>query len=59
MKAYKALTLQANELRSAWSAKVAERDRAIQDAIKSGETMYRIAKETGLTETAVRKIRDK
>lgn len=28
-------------------------------AISGGVTMYRIAKETGLTETAIRKIRDK
>lgn len=35
------------------------RNRAICDAIRDGVTMYRIAKETGLTETAIRKIRDK
>lgn len=38
---------------------LSDRDNAIREAIKSGVTMYRIAKETGLTETAVRKIRDK
>ena len=35
------------------------RNKAIRAAIRDGTTMYRIAKETGLTETAIRKIRDK
>lgn len=36
-----------------------ERDNEIRAAINSGVTMYRIAKKTGLTETAIRKIRDR
>ena len=44
-----------NELEATLEA----RNATIRAAIRDGVTMYRIAKETGLTETAVRKIRDK
>lgn len=49
----------ANDHRNALNATLEARNRAIRAAISSGVTMYRIAKETGLTETAIRKIRDK
>ena len=45
--------------RNALNTTLEARNRAIRAAIRDGVTMYRIAKETGLTETAVRKIRDK
>lgn len=45
--------------RNSLSNTLEARNRAICDAIRDGVTMYRIAKETGLTETAIRKIRDK
>ena len=35
-----------------------ERDEAIRDEIKSGTSMYSIAKATGFSETAIAKIRD-
>lgn len=49
----------AGEQRQTLAGTLDERDRAIRAAIHDGVTMYRIAKETGLTETAIRKIRDK
>lgn len=45
--------------RSELGATLEARNKAIRAAINNGVTMYRIAKETGLTETAIRKIRDK
>ena len=49
----------AGEQRETLAGTLDERDQAIRAAIRHGVTMYRIAKETGLTETAIRKIRDK
>lgn len=45
--------------RSELEATLEARNATIRAAIRDGVTMYRIAKETGLTETAIRKIRDK
>lgn len=55
----KDLTQVAEWRRSAYETALGARDHTIREAINSGVTMYRIAKEIGLTETAVRKIRDK
>lgn len=49
----------ADDHRDALNTTLEARNRAIRAAINNGVTMYRIAKETGLTETAIRKIRDK
>ena len=49
----------ADDDRKALNTTLEARNKAIRAAIRDGTTMYRIAKETGLTETAVRKIRDK
>lgn len=49
----------ADEHRNALNTTLEARNKAIRAAIRDGTTMYRIAKETGLTETAIRKIRDK
>lgn len=49
----------AGEQRETLAGTIEERDQYIRAAINNGVTMYRIAKETGLTETAIRKIRDK
>lgn len=49
----------AGDHRAALNTTLEARNRAIRAAISNGVTMYRIAKETGLTETAIRKIRDK
>ena len=49
----------ADDHRAALNTTLEARNRAIRAAISSGVTMYRIAKETWLTETAIRKIRDK
>ena len=49
----------ADDYRNSLNTTLEARNRAIRAAIREGVTMYRIAKETGLTETAIRKIRDK
>lgn len=49
----------ADDHRNALNTTLEARNKAIRAAIRDGTTMYRIAKETGLTETAIRKIRDK
>ena len=49
----------AGDHRAALNTTLEARNRAIRAAISNGVTMYRIAKEAGLTETAIRKIRDK
>lgn len=53
-----ALTTDTTELHSAYLAAKQERDTAIREAISQGVTMYAIAKETGLSQTAIAKIRD-
>ena len=49
----------ADDHRNSLNNTLEARNKAIRAAIRDGVTMYRIAKETGLTETAIRKIRDK
>ena len=49
----------AADYRNSLNTTLEARNKAIRAAINNGVTMYRIAKETGLTETAIRKIRDK
>lgn len=53
------LNRRADDYRNALNNTLEARNGAIRAAINNGVTMYRIAKETGLTETAIRKIRDK
>lgn len=53
------LNRRADDHRNALNTTLEARNGAIRAAINNGVTMYRIAKETGLTETAIRKIRDK
>ena len=53
------LNRRADDHRNALNTTLEARSGAIRAAISNGVTMYRIAKETGLTETAIRKIRDK
>lgn len=49
----------AMEQRETLARTIEERDQHIRAAISSGATMYRIAKATGLSQQAVRKIRDR
>lgn len=55
----KSLTEATDESHSQYLADMQERDEAVREAIRDGVTMYRIAQVTGLTQQAVRKIRDR
>jgi len=52
------LTKKTNTKHDDYQASKHERDQAIRDEIKSGTSMYSIAKTTGFSETAIAKIRD-
>ena len=55
----KRLAQEADRRKAAYAEALESRDNAIRCAILDGVTMYRIAQVTGLTETAVRKVRDR
>ena len=55
----KRLAQEAGRRKAAYAEALESRDNAIRSAIRDGVTMYRIAQVTGLTETAVRKARDR
>lgn len=55
----KRLAQVADRRKAAYAEALESRDNAIRSAIRDGVTMYRIAQVTGLTETAVRKVRDR
>lgn len=55
----KRLAQEADRRKAAYAEALESRDNAIRSAILDGVTMYRIAQVTGLTETAVRKVRDR